>query len=100
MTCHLSLVIKRGSSFGYESSHVLKGRVSIEDFCFVRVSGYISERCSEDFCMFFFSLSFRYIVLVHWSCDHLVISPCIVSFLSLYTYFLFYCMQSFISVSH
>ena len=33
VTCPLSLMTKRGSSFGYESSHVLKGRVSIGDFC-------------------------------------------------------------------
>ena len=32
-TCPLSLVTKRGGSFGYESSHTHKGRVSIEDFC-------------------------------------------------------------------
>ena len=32
-TYHLSLVTKRGSSFGYESSHTHKGRVSIGDFC-------------------------------------------------------------------
>ena len=29
----LSLVTKRGSSFGYESSHTHRGRVSIGDFC-------------------------------------------------------------------
>ena len=77
------------------------------------------EGSSKDLCMFLFFL-FRYIILfVHRSCDHLVIanivliyllyiyddvviispiSPCVVSFLSLYTCFL--CMQSFISVSH
>ena len=68
--------------------------------------------CSEDFLNLFFSFSFRYIFLVHWSCDHLVIannvfiidiyiyifddvvitisliSTCIVSFLSLYICFI------------
>ena len=29
----LSLMTKRESNFGYESSHTRKGRVSIEDFC-------------------------------------------------------------------
>ena len=29
----LSLVTKRGNSFGYESSHTYRGRVSIGDFC-------------------------------------------------------------------
>jgi len=33
VTCPLSFVTKRGCDFGYESSHVLKGRVSIGDFC-------------------------------------------------------------------
>ena len=70
----------------------------------------------------------RYIILVHWSCDHLVIAnivfifdiyiyiyiyiylmmlllhfhlPLYVLFLfSLYTYVSYYCMQSFIYVSH
>ena len=35
-TCYtypLSLVTKEGSSFGYESSHTHRGRVSIGDFC-------------------------------------------------------------------
>ena len=34
VTCHLSFVIKRGSSFGYESSHVTRGRVSMGDIYF------------------------------------------------------------------
>ena len=37
MTCPLSFMTKRGSSFGYESSHVLRGRVSVGDI-FVRGS--------------------------------------------------------------
>ena len=32
------------------------------------------EGCSEDFLYLFFSLYFRYIVLVYWSYDHLVIA--------------------------
>ena len=32
-TYPLSFVTKRGSSFGYESSHVHKGIISIGDFC-------------------------------------------------------------------
>ena len=32
-TYSLSFVTKRGSSFGYESSHVYKGRANIGDFC-------------------------------------------------------------------
>ena len=44
---------KRGSSFGYESSHVLRGRVSIGDI-FVRRSVFVYEGCSEDFLYLFF----------------------------------------------
>ena len=46
---------KRGNSFGYESSHVHRGRVSVGVFFFVRGSVYIYEGCSEDLCIFFFS---------------------------------------------
>ena len=34
MTCPLSFMTKKGSSFRYESSHVLRGRVNIGDFCY------------------------------------------------------------------
>ena len=51
---------KRGSSFGYESSHAFRGRVSIGDI-FVR--GTIYEGCSEDFLYLFFSLLSRHFVL-------------------------------------
>ena len=54
---------KRGSSFGYESSHVLRGRVSIGDNIFVRGSVFLFKGCSEDFLYLLFSLPFRYIVL-------------------------------------
>ena len=40
MTCSLSFVTKMGSCFEYESSHVLRRRVSIEDI-FVRGSVYL-----------------------------------------------------------
>ena len=32
MTCPLSFVTKMDSSFGYESSHILRERVSIGDY--------------------------------------------------------------------
>ena len=62
MTYPLSFVTKRGSSFGYKSSHVLRVRVSIGDI-FVRGSVFLYEGCSEDFLYLFFSFLFRYIVL-------------------------------------
>ena len=54
----------RGSSFGYESSHVLGRRVSIGDI-FVKGSVYLYEGCNEDFFYLFFSLLFRYIVIAN-----------------------------------
>ena len=68
----------------------------------------------------FFSFSFRYIIFVHQSCDHLVIANLVLMliyvlrllllsftylymccFFSLFMHMIFiYCMQSFISVSH
>ena len=33
VTCPLSFMTKRGSSFGYENNYVLRGRVSIGNFC-------------------------------------------------------------------
>ena len=65
VTCLLSFVTKNGSSFGYESSHVIKGRVSIGDFLLRGVS-ILVEGCSEDFCILFFSIFYRYIVLTLW----------------------------------
>ena len=53
---------KKGSSFGYESSHVIRGKLSIGDI-FVRGSVFVYEGCSKDFLYIFFSLLFRYIVL-------------------------------------
>ena len=46
---------KRGSNFGYKSSHVLRGRVSVGDI-FVKGSVFVYEGCSEDFLYLFFSL--------------------------------------------
>ena len=74
-----------------------RGRVSIVDFC-ERMSVY--EGCSEDFLYRLFSFHFRYIIFVHWSCDHLVIAnlvlmliyiEVVITFfhLSLYVLFLF-----------
>ena len=54
---------KRGSSFGYKSSHSLRGKVSIGHFC-VRGSVFVYEGCSEDFLYLLFSLLFRYIILI------------------------------------
>ena len=66
--------------------------------------------------MNFFSSILDILHLAYWSCVHFdihctyilyilmyALSPtlaCVVSFLSLYTCFLYKCMQSFISVSH
>ena len=54
---------KRGSSFGYKSSHSLRGKVSIGHFC-VRGSVFVYEGCSEDFLCLLFSLLFKYIFLI------------------------------------
>ena len=61
MTYPLSFVTKRRNIFWYESSHVLRGRVSIENI-FVRGSIYLLRDVVKTFCIFSF-LSFRYIVL-------------------------------------
>ena len=58
----MSFVTKRGSSFGHESSHVLRRRVSIGDI-FVKGSVFLFEGCSEDVLYLFFSFLFEYIVL-------------------------------------
>ena len=54
MTCPLSFVTKMGSSFGFEGSLILRGRVNIG--LFVRWSVYCIERCSKALCIFFSSL--------------------------------------------
>ena len=45
---------KKESSFGYESSHVIRERVSIGDI-FVKGSVFVYEGCSKDFLYLFFS---------------------------------------------
>ena len=93
-----------------------RGRVSIVDFCERRS---VYEECSEDFLYLLFSFHFRYIIFVHWSCDHLVIANLVLMLIYIlrllllfFTYLymccffslfmqmiLISCMQSFISGS-
>ena len=42
-----------GSSFGYESSHILKGRVSIGDFCWGECLFFMRD-VVQTFCIFSF----------------------------------------------
>ena len=107
---------KRGSSFRYESSHVLRERVSIE--LFDRGTVFVYKGCRENFLYLFFSFFLDKLFL---HCDS---KPCtlidlyiyiyilrlllhsftylfVCCFFSLFMYvLLIYCMQSFISVSH
>ena len=53
MACPLSFVTKKGSSFGFESSLILRARFSIGHF-FYRGSVYSFEGCSENFMYFLF----------------------------------------------
>ena len=93
-----------------KSSLVVRGRVSIGYMIFLLGEVCILFKgCSEDFCIFSFPYPLDTLSLVHWSCDHLVIANllfiwftyiwwgcyyifhlylCVVSFLSLRTYFL------------
>ena len=73
MTYLLSFVTKRRSNFGYESSHILRGRVSIGDFLlggvFLFRRDVVMIFFFFFFCIFFSSLSlldtlFLYISLV------------------------------------
>ena len=52
MTWPLSFVTKRGSSFGYKSTHILRGRVSIGDFLLGGV--FILRDVVRTFCIFSF----------------------------------------------
>ena len=63
MAYPLSFVTKRGNSFRYESSHVLRGRVSIGDFFFFLLGGafLFMRDVVRTFCIF--SFLFRYIIL-------------------------------------
>ena len=78
MTYPLSFVTKRGSSFRYESSHVLKEKVSIG--LFERGSVFVYEGCSENFLYFFFSF-FLDILFLH--CDS---KPCTLIDIYIYIY--------------
>ena len=108
---------KRESSFGYEVVY-MRGRVSIGPFLLGGVLTHF-EGCSEDSMYLLFSFFLDTLLLYMRSCDHLLtyivlvfsyillmyvfLSPtlsCVVSFLSLYTYFLLVCMQSIILFSH
>ena len=53
MTYPLSFVTKRGNSFGYESSHAFRVRVSIRDI-FVRGGVYLLRDVVRTFCIFSF----------------------------------------------
>ena len=61
---------KRESSFGYESSHVFRGRVSIGDI-FVKGSVYFFKGCNQDLMYFF--LLFFFIDTLFLLCDS---KPC------------------------
>ena len=120
VTCPLSFVAKRGSNFGYKSSHVLRGRVSIEDI-FVRGSVFLFMRdVVRTYCIFSF-LYFLDTLFLHYDskpCIHLYIYIYIYIYilrllLLFFTYLfmccffslfmhvlLITCMQSFISISH
>ena len=73
----LSFVTKRGSSFGYESSNVLKGRVNIGYFCQGKCFSF--EECSEDLCIFFLFFTFQ----IH--CSYIVIEN-LVLIIDIYIY--------------
>ena len=108
VTCPLLFVTKMGSSFGFESSLVLRGRVSIRHFWWGGVYVYF-EGCSEVymyFLFFLFSYSLLYtgLVTIYWHTFQFIFiymmmyffslstSTCVVSFL-LYTH-VSLCMQS------
>ena len=63
MTFPLSFMTKRGSSFGFESSLVLRGRVSIGYF-FIGGLFIVFEGCSEDVYVFSLYISFLYLGFV------------------------------------
>ena len=112
MTYPLSFVTKKGSSFRYKSSHVLRMRVGIGDI-FVKGSVFVFKDVVRTFCIFSF-LSILDTLFLHCDskpCTHFIyiyiyiyiererergcyyilspITSCVVSFLSLCTCFLF-----------
>ena len=119
MTYPFPFMTKRLSSFGYESSHVLRGRVSIGHFLLGGVILFMRD-IVRTLCIFSFLSPLDTLSLVHWSCDHLVIANTVFIIniylmmllshfhLSLHVLFLFFlythisytCMQSIISISH
>ena len=90
---------KRGNSFGYDSNHVLRGRVNIGDI-FVRGSVFFLRDVVKTFCIFSFLYFLDTLFLLRDSkpCTYdevviTVLSPifiCVVSFLPLYTCFLLF----------
>ena len=102
MTYPFSFMTKKGSSFGFESSLILRARFSIGHF-FYRGSVYSFEGCSED--LMYFLFFFIYISLLNTGLVTILLhslyfifiydddvcfstsnSTCVVSFLSLYTF--------------
>ena len=79
MTYHLSFVTKRGSSFGYESSHALRGRVSIGDI-FFRGSVYLLKDVVMNFCIVSF-LSILDTLFLHYDSK-----PCTLFDIYIYIY--------------
>ena len=79
----------------------LRGRVSFWDH-FIRGSVIILRDVLRISCIFSFLSILDTLILVHEALYvFLSLTPsCVISFLSLYTCFLFICMQSYYSVSH
>ena len=73
MTYHLSFVTERGSSLGYEISHVLRRRVNIGYFLLAGVILFMRD-VGRTLCIFSILSPLDTLSLVHWSCDHLVIA--------------------------
>ena len=100
---------KRESSFRYESSHILKGKVSVRDI-FVRGSVFFFKDVVRTFCIFsfLFFLDTLFLLCDSKLCTHFdiyVLRLLLHSFTYLFMYYFFslfmhiliiYCMQSFI----
>ena len=111
MTCPLSLVTKRGSSFRFFRVVLYLGGELVQDF-FFRGSVLV---CSEDFMYFYFFLylhkplicqSYDHFIYIHCNlsfiydddvCFFSPISTCVISFLSLNTCFFMYIILIFVS---
>ena len=111
----LSLVTKRGNSFGYESSHSQGESQFLGLLCQGECCYYFLRDVARILCIFSFLSFLDTLFLYMRSCDHLqtyivlifsyllwmyvflsLTLSCVVFFLSLYTYFLLICMQSII----